>query len=72
MSKLKTMRALEDELGEVLHSSVGGESLHYGAHWEEIVRQAAREAKRQQLSFSNDVRTPFNVQKSLSTIKSIR
>jgi hypothetical protein len=56
MTKLKTMRVLEDELGEVLKSAMSGESLYYCAAWEEIERQAAWRARKHHLSPPNDVR----------------
>ena len=56
MQKLQTLSVLEDELGEVLKSGMGGESLYYSAHWEEIQEQAVRVAKEQYLERPMDVR----------------
>ncbi len=56
MSKLKSMRVLEDELGEVQKSAMSGESLYYSALWEEIQEEAARIAKAQNSFPPNDVR----------------
>ena len=56
MYQLKTLRVLEDELGEVLKSGASGKSLYYSAHWEEILGQAIKVAKEQDLWEPNDVR----------------
>lgn len=57
MQKLKTLRVLEDELGEVQKSSMNGESLYYSAHWEEIQDRAVDAVTRKQhLSKPDDVR----------------
>jgi hypothetical protein len=56
MSKLKTLKVLEDELGEVMRSGMDRESLYYSAQWEEIQALAAREAKRRGNLTPDDVR----------------
>ncbi len=50
------MRVLEDELGEVLKSSMSGESLYYCAHWREIEQRAAWRARKSNQLEPNDVR----------------
>jgi hypothetical protein len=56
MTKLKTMKVIEDKLGQILKSALSGESLYYCAHWEEIERQAAWRARKHHLAEPNDVR----------------
>ncbi len=56
MTKLKTMKVLEDKLGQILKSALSGESLYYCAQWEEIERLAAWRARKHHLSEPNDVR----------------
>ena len=56
MVKLKTLRLLEDEWGVVFRSGMGGESLYYRAHWEEIRSKAGKVARRVGLSPYIDIR----------------
>ena len=56
MSKIKTLRVLEDELGTVLKSGMSAESLYYSARWEEIQALSARAAKARGGSEPDDVR----------------
>lgn len=56
MQKLQTLKVLEEELGEVLKSGVGRESLYYSARWEEILKRATQAAKEQDQWEPNDVR----------------
>ncbi len=56
MEKLKTLRMLEEELGEVLHSGMSGEYLYYCAEWEEIRELSVRKARKQHAVEPNDVR----------------
>ncbi len=57
MCKLKTLKVLEHELGEVQKSAMSGESFYYSALWEEIQEEAARIAKAQNTFPPNDVRS---------------
>ena len=56
MSKLETMRVLEDEMGQIVKSAQSGESLYYRARWDEIKRRSAFQARKHHLSPPNDVR----------------
>ena len=56
MRKIKTLRVLEDELGEVLKSGLSVESLYYSARWDEIQGLAEKEARRQDRDPPGDVR----------------
>jgi hypothetical protein len=49
-AKLESLRALEEEFGEVVKSGFTGRSIYYCAKWEEILTLAIKEARRQDLS----------------------
>jgi len=57
MSLFKTLKVLEDELGEVLKSGSTGESLYYSIHWEELVEDANKVLEGQDETPIGDVRS---------------
>jgi hypothetical protein len=54
MQRLRTLKVLEDELGQVLKSGLTGQSLYYSAHWEEIRAKAKKYAKREGITTPGD------------------
>lgn len=56
MAKLKTLRILEDKLGEVPKSGLSGQSLYYSASWEEIRKLSWKAAQAQYREAPEDVR----------------
>lgn len=46
MEKLKTIRFLLDDFGEMFKSGMTGEPLYFSAHWEEIRELTNKEARR--------------------------
>lgn len=54
MQRLRTLKVLEDEWGEILKSNLTGESLYYSVQWEELRATAIQYARRQGLSHPGD------------------
>ena len=55
-AKLRSLRVLVSELGELCKSSWSGEALYYSAKWEEIRALAKEAAERHRLVPPDDVR----------------
>ena len=55
-AKLRSLRVLASELGELCRSGWSGEALYYSAKWDEVRALAKEAATRQRLAAPDDVR----------------